>query len=260
MHISKKIGVGKKVHRVRFNEITKDAVLAAFKDPQTININLVNSQQARRVLDRIVGYKLSPLLWKKVGRGLSAGRVQSVAVKLVVEREDEIKAFKPREYWEIEAELKKQKVNAEAQESDKKSFIAKLDKKDLKKIDIKNKGQADDLVNTLKKESYVVKDIKEVSKKRRPLAPFTTSKLQQEAFNKLRFPVHRTMRVAQGLYEGIELAKGEPVGLISYMRTDSVRVASVAQKETKKYIIAKFGKKYAPEGFNIYKTKKRFQN
>jgi len=250
-HISNKIGAGKKVYRVRFHEITKDAILEAFNNPDEINMNLVNSQQARRILDRIVGYKLSPLLWKKVSRGLSAGRVQSVAVMLVVEREKEIIAFKPREYWDIEAELKKKQ--------DSMSFVAKLDKKSGKKIEIKNKEQIDELITILEKETYVVNGIKETKRKRRPAAPFTTSKLQQEAFNKLRFPVHRTMKLAQELYEGIELGKESPVGLITYMRTDSVRIADVAQQSAKKYIIDKFGKEYAPKVFNVYKSKKGAQ-
>lgn len=250
-HISRKIGAGKKVYRVRFHEITKDAILEAFKNPDDINMNLVNSQQARRILDRIVGYKLSPLLWKKVSRGLSAGRVQSVAVMLVVEREKEIKAFKPKEYWDIEAELKKKQDSA--------SFVAKLDKKSGKKIEIKNKKQIDELITILGKETYVVSGIKETKRKRRPAAPFTTSKLQQEAFNKLRFPVHRTMKLAQELYEGIEVGKESPVGLITYMRTDSVRIADVAQQSAKKYVIDKFGKEYAPKAFNVYKSKKGAQ-
>ncbi|PIU41776.1 MAG: type I DNA topoisomerase [Candidatus Omnitrophica bacterium CG07_land_8_20_14_0_80_42_15] len=252
-HISKQIGVGKKIYRVRFYEITKEAVLDAFKNADEINMNLVNSQQARRILDRIVGYKLSPLLWKKVGRGLSAGRVQSVAVKIVVDREKEIQAFKAQEYWDIEAELSKKGAKQEE------SFIAKLDKKDLKKVEIKNKKEADDLVEILKKQTYVVKDIKETKKHRKPPAPFTTSKLQQEAFNKLRYPVHRTMKIAQELYEGVELGKGNPIGLITYMRTDSTKVASVAQQDAKKYIIDKFGKEYAPKIFNVYKVKKNAQ-
>jgi DNA topoisomerase-1 len=251
-HISRKIGVGKKVYRVRFNEITKDAVVAAFDDPQDIDMNLVNAQQARRVLDRIVGYKLSPLLWRKVGRGLSAGRVQSVAVKLVVEREKAIAAFRAQEYWDIEAELRKK---------DRKTppFTAKLEKKDGKKIEIKNQKEGEDLVAKLTKETYVVADIKERSRKRKPPSPFITSKLQQDAFNKLNFPVHKTMRVAQNLYEGIELGKGSPVGLITYMRTDSVRVAAVAQQEAKKYILEEFGKEYAPKAFNVFKSKKGAQ-
>lgn len=258
-HIAQKIGAGKKVYRIRFNEITKDAILEAVKNPQSIDINLVNSQQARRILDRIVGYKLSPLLWKKVSRGLSAGRVQSVAVMLIVKRESEIKAFKPEEYWEIEAELKKHALGSRASESDKKSFIARLDKKDSKKIEIKTEKEARNLADILKKQAYAVKSVEGKNKKRNPVAPFTTSKLQQEAFNKLRFPVHKTMSIAQELYEGIELGKTEPVGLITYMRTDSVRLASVAQQAAKEYIISKYGKEYAPKTFNVYKSRKSAQ-
>ncbi len=249
-HISNEIGRGKKVCRVRFNEITKEAIEEAFRNPAGIDMNLVNSQLARRILDRIVGYKLSPLLWKKVSRGLSAGRVQSVAVMLIVEREKEINAFKPQEYWEIEAELKKK--NAQP-------FTAKLDRIGDEKAEIKDKKQADGLVEKLGKESYTVKDIKEAKKKRFPSPPFTTSKLQQDAFNKLHFHVHRTMKVAQELYEGIELGKEGHVGLITYMRTDSVKVAEVAQKAAKVYITGEFGREYAPKTFNVYKSKKSAQ-
>ncbi|MFA5146149.1 MAG: type I DNA topoisomerase [Candidatus Omnitrophota bacterium] len=243
----------KKFYRVTFDEITKDAVVNAFKHPRDIDMNLVNSQQARRILDRIVGYTLSPLLWKKVSRGLSAGRVQSVAVRLIVEREDEIKLFKPQEYWDIEADLKRRA------DSEKDRFRAKLDKYRGKAIEICRKEDAERAVETLKREVYVVSDIRETKKKKNPYPPFTTSKLQQEAFNKLRFSGARTMQIAQSLYEGVEIGKEGSVGLITYMRTDSVRISKEAQKAAKDYILEKFGKRYYPEVPNVYKSKKSAQ-
>jgi len=243
----------KKCYRVEFDEITRDAVLNAFKHPREIDMNLVNAQQARRILDRIVGYTLSPILWKKVARGLSAGRVQSVAVRLIVEREEEIKKFKPQEYWDIEAELKR-KADTPSEK-----FKAKLDKYKNEKIEITNKHEADRVTGALKNESFVVGDIKESKKKKNPYPPFTTSKLQQEAFNKLRFSGARTMHIAQTLYEGVEIGKEDSVGLITYMRTDSVRISSDAQAEAREYILEKFGKKYYPETPNVYKSKKGAQ-
>lgn len=243
----------KKCYRVEFDEITKDAVLNAFKHPREIDMDLVNAQQARRILDRIVGYTLSPLLWKKVSRGLSAGRVQSVAVRLIVDREEEIKGFKPLEYWEIEAELKRKA------DSPKDKFTARLEKYKDKKIEIRTKFESDRVAGILKKESFVVGDIKETKKKKSPYPPFTTSKLQQEAFNKLRFSGARTMHIAQGLYEGVEIGKEGSVGLITYMRTDSVKISKDAQIEAKEYIVEKFGKRYYPEVPNIYKSRKTAQ-
>ena len=243
----------RKFYRVEFDEITKEAVTNAFKHPRDINMNLVNAQQARRILDRIVGYTLSPLLWKKVSRGLSAGRVQSVVVRLVVEREDEIKKFKSDEYWDIEAELKRKG------DQPKDKFTAKLDKHKGKKVEIKKSDEAHRIVDSLKKETFIVGDIKESKKKKSPYPPFTTSKLQQEAFNKLRFSGAKTMHVAQGLYEGVELGKEGSVGLITYMRTDSVRISKDAQADAKNYIIEKFGKKYYPEVPNAYKSRKSAQ-
>ncbi len=252
-HLSNLIGKGKKVFRVTFDEITKEAVQGAFRRPNpSIDMNKVNAQQARRILDRIVGYSLSPLLWKKVSRGLSAGRVQSVAVRLVVEREREIQAFNPQEYWELEASLKKHSKATEP-------FLAKLDKIDNKKAEIKGKPEIDNVVKALKKEKFIVANTKESKKKKRPAAPFTTSKLQQDAFNKLRFPVNKTMKIAQGLYEGVDLGGAETVGLITYMRTDSVRISDLAQGVAKDYILKKFGKKYYPAIPNVYKSKKRAQ-
>jgi DNA topoisomerase-1 len=242
-----------KFYRVTFDEITKDAVLTAFKNPREIDLHLVNAQQARRILDRIVGYTLSPLLWKKVSRGLSAGRVQSVAVRLIVEREAEINKFKPVEYWDVEAELKRKA------DSPKEKFKAKLVKHDGKDIDINNKVFADKIVEDLRRERFIISDIRETKKKKNPVPPFTTSKLQQEAFNKLRFAAAKTMHVAQALYEGVEIGGEGAVGLITYMRTDSVKVSNDAQAAARAYVLEKFGNKYYPETPNIYKSKKSAQ-
>jgi len=240
-------------HRVEFDEITKDAVLGAFKHPRDINMHLVNAQQARRILDRIVGYTISPILWKKVARGLSAGRVQSIAVRLIVERENEIKKFIPQEYWDIEADLKRKA------DTPKEKFRAKLDKYKNEKFEIKNKHESDRAITALKKEHFVVSDIRETKKKKNPYPPFTTSKLQQESFNKLRFSGARTMHIAQTLYEGVEIGKEGSIGLITYMRTDSVRISKDAQKDARDYIIDTYGKKYYPETPNAYKSRKSAQ-
>lgn len=255
-HLKNALGKNKKVYRVSFDEITERAVKEAFKHPRDINQNLVRAQQARRMLDRIVGYSISPILWVKVTRGLSAGRVQSVAVRIIVDREMEIRQFVPKEYWEIEAVLKKRGIpNGEENPP----FSAKLDKYDNKKIDIIVGNDAEMLVKKLENSEYVVKDIRDSKKKRNPLAPFTTSKLQQEAFNKLRYPVNRTMKIAQQLYEGLELGEEGSVGLITYMRTDSVKISKDAQSEARKYILDKFGHRYYPEMPNIYKSRKSAQ-
>ncbi len=243
----------KKFYRVSFDEITKDAVQAAFKHPREVDMNLVNAQQARRILDRLVGYTLSPLLWKKVSRGLSAGRVQSVAVRIIVEREDDIKKFNAEEYWEIEAELKRKG------DTPKEKFSAKLEKYQGKPIDIKKQPESDKVVEILKKSDYVVSDIREAKKKKKPSAPFTTSKLQQESFNKLRFSSVKTMHVAQTLYEGVEIGQEGGVGLITYMRTDSVRISNDGQAAAKAYVLEKYGKKYYPDVPNTYKSKKSAQ-
>lgn len=243
----------KKFYRVTFDEITKEAVQGAFKRPRDIDMNLVNAQQARRILDRIVGYTLSPLLWKKVSRGLSAGRVQSVTARLIVEREDEINRFKPQEYWNIEADLKRKA------DLPKDKFMAKLEKFDDKAIEITKKDEADRIVGQLKRESFIVSDIREAKKRKMPYPPFTTSKLQQEAFNKLRFSAARTMQIAQTLYEGLELGREGSVGLITYMRTDSVKISKEAQTAARRYILEKFGKKYYPEPPHLYKSKKGAQ-
>lgn len=243
----------RKFHRVSFDEITKDTVLEAFKHPRDIDMDLVNAQQARRILDRIVGYTLSPLLWKKVSRGLSAGRVQSVAMRLIVEREEEIKKFKPQEYWDIEADLKRKA------DQPKDKFKAKLEKYKDVKVEIKSRHDSDRIVNDLKHQTFIVADIKEAKKKKNPYPPFTTSKLQQEAFNKLRYSGARTMHIAQSLYEGVEIGKVGSVGLITYMRTDSVRISKDAQADAKSYILEKFGKRYYPDVPNSYKSRKSAQ-
>ncbi len=244
----------KKFFRVTFDEITQAAVLEAFKHPRDIDMKLVNAQQARRILDRIVGYSLSPLLWRKVSRGLSAGRVQSVAVRLVVDREREIQKFIPKEYWEVIADLKRPPDSAID------SFKAKLDKFEDKKAEINTKEEVDTIVEELKRQDFIVSDIKEFKKKKNPFPPFTTSKMQQEAFNRLRFPVNKTMHVAQTLYEGVELGKEGAVGLITYMRTDSVRISKDAQTAARTYILDRYGKKYYPETPNFYKSKKGAQD
>lgn len=251
-HLQNELGKGKKVARVVFNEITKEAVQEAFKHPTQINMNLVGAQQARRVLDRLVGYSLSPLLWQKVGRGLSAGRVQTVALRLLVDRERQIQAFTPEEYWTVEAELKKQK-------GDSRHFIAKLEKIGEKKAEIKDPLQADKTVEAVKKLPFVVREVRRQNKKRNPSAPFTTSKLQQAAYNKLHFPASKTMRVAQGLYEGVEIGEEGSVGLITYMRTDSVRISESAMKETRELILKDYGKPYLSLTPNVYKAKKQAQ-
>ncbi|MBI5123879.1 MAG: type I DNA topoisomerase, partial [Candidatus Omnitrophica bacterium] len=253
-HLKNALSDGKKkIYRVTFDEITKDAVTNAFKHPRDIDINLVNAQQARRILDRLVGYTLSPLLWKKVSRGLSAGRVQSVAVRLIVEREDEIKKFNPEEYWDIEAQLKRKG------DTPKEKFKAKLEKYQGKPIDIKKHSEAERAVAVLKKASYIVSDIRETKKRKKPYPPFTTSKLQQESFNKLRFSSVKTMHVAQTLYEGVEIGDEGSIGLITYMRTDSVRISKDAQEGARKYVLEKYGRKYYPDIPNFYKSKKSAQ-
>lgn len=256
-HIANILGKGKNVRRVIFHEITPDAVKEAFKHPIAINMNLVNAQQARRILDRIVGYSLSPLLWRKVGRGLSAGRVQSVAVKLIVVREKEIKSFIPQEYWEIEAELKR-KREAGSQKLEE-AFKAKLEKIGEEKVQIKNKEDAEGLVAKINKENFIVSQIEIKEKRKNPQAPFTTSKLQQEAFNKLRFSAQKTMKIAQELYEGLDIGKQETVGLITYMRTDSVRVSGDSLKEVRRFIKERLGERFLPETPNQYKSKKTAQ-
>lgn len=236
--------------RITFNEITKKAVQESLKNARPIDQNLVNAQQARRVLDRLVGYKISPFLWEKVKGGLSAGRVQSVATRLVVEREEEIENFKPEEYWTLEAVFKK-----DAQE-----FKAKFygDKKG--KIELKNQGQVQKIEEKIKNKEFKVVKIKVSEKKKNPPPPFITSTLQQEASRKLRFTPAKTMAVAQMLYEGVEIKGEGSVGLITYMRTDSTRISEEAQQAARNLILQKFGREYLPEKPRVYKTKKDAQD
>ncbi|MFH1777655.1 MAG: type I DNA topoisomerase [Candidatus Omnitrophota bacterium] len=243
----------KDVLRVEFYEITKPAIEKAIRDAHHLDQNKIHAQQARRILDRVVGYSLSPLLWKKVSRGLSAGRVQSVALRIIVERENEIKGFVSREYWSIEAELKKK--NAELKDI----FSARLEKIDGAKIEIADEKSCTDLTEQIKNEPFIVTDVKESAKKRNPAAPLTTSKMQQEAYNRFHFSVHKTMVLAQQLYEGLEIGEEGPVGLITYMRTDAVHVSESALTSVRKYIGEEYGKEYLPPKPNVYKSKKHAQ-
>ncbi len=238
------------VCRVTFNEITKETVQNSMKEPRIIDKNLVDAQQARRVLDRIVGYKMSPLLWKKVKRGLSAGRVQSVAVKLIVDREEEIEKFIPEEYWNIYANLKDEKS--------KKSFQAKFYGTSDKKVDIHSEKEVNAVLKAIENGKYIVQDIKKSEKKKNPAPPFTTSTMQQEASRKLNFTLKRTMSVAQTLYEGIRVPDKGTVGLITYMRTDSTRISEEARTAAKGYIINNYGSAYYENRY--YKTKGNAQD
>lgn len=253
-HIFKEENGSAAIHRVVFNEITKEAVKEAFKHPREIMMNLVNAQQARRILDRILGYELSPLLWKKVGSGLSAGRVQSVALRLIVDREKEIRSFVPLEYWSLIAKLSSEKGDTAG-----KIFEAKLDKIRGEKAEIKNKDQAEKLRETISKLPFHIAKIEIKERTRRPQAPYTTSKLQQEAYTRLGFSASKTMKIAQGLYEGVEIGEEGSVGLITYMRTDSVAVSASAQAESVKYIKERFGNDYLPKETPVYKSKKGAQ-
>ena len=228
------------IHRIVFHEITKEAVGEAFKNPLSIDMNLVNAQQARRILDRLVGYKLSPLLWKKVQRGLSAGRVQSVAVKMVADREQEIQDFNPKEYWTIEVEL----APLEKQQTRFRARLAAL--ADGSKLDIGDKEKTDEIAADLERAEYIVKSIQSKQISRQPAPPFITSTLQQEAWRKLHFTAKRTMSIAQQLYEGLPLAEEGSVGLITYMRTDSTHVAASAIAELRDFIKEKYGSSFLP--------------
>ena len=238
-----------KITRVTFNEITKGAVKKAIESPRDIDINLVDAQQARRVLDRIVGYKISPVLWKKVKRGLSAGRVQSVAVKLIVDREEEIEKFIPQEYWNIYAILLDEKTKTE--------FEARVANKDGKKIEIHTKDEADKILLDLENGKYIITEVKRGEKKRTPAPPFTTSTMQQEASRKLNFTLKKTMSVAQGLYEGVKLPEGH-TGLITYMRTDSTRISEEARAVAKQCITKIYGENYYENRY--YRTNKDAQD
>jgi DNA topoisomerase-1 len=242
---------GPKFFRVMFNEITRKSIDKAFEKPAQVNINLVDAQQARRVLDRLVGYKISPLLWDKVRRGLSAGRVQTVAVRVIVEREREIRAFVKQEYWTLDANLAAKKPPA---------FDARLFRKGEEAPVIPDQAAADALVADLEGAKYTVKSVGTKEKRRNPVAPFITSTLQQESSRKLRFSVKRTMMLAQQLYEGVDLGSEGAVGLITYMRTDSTRVSEDAVTEARELIGGKFGPQYIPSTPNIYKSKKDAQD
>ena len=231
------------VCRVTFNEITKETVQKCIKEPRKIDMNLTDAQQARRVLDRIVGYQISPILWKKVKRGLSAGRVQSVAVKLIVDRENEIENFIPEEYWNIYVTLSKEDNK----------FVAKLYGQNGKKIELHNEEQVKQILSAIENGKYIVTDVKKGQKKRTPAPPFTTSTMQQEASRKLGFAIKRTMNIAQGLYEGVKVPEKGSVGLITYMRTDSTRISEEARAAAKVHITEKYGANYYENRY--YKTK-----
>ena len=250
-HLAYLLGIPEnEVCRVTFNEITKTAVKNGISNPRQIDLNLVDAQQARRVLDRIVGYKISPVLWKKVKRGLSAGRVQSVAVRLIVEREEEIENFIPEEYWNINLLVSDKKTKTK--------FECKLTGKNGKKIELHNKEEVDLILKELENAEYVVSDVKKGERKRNPAPPFTTSTMQQDASRKLNFAIKKTMSVAQTLYEGVKLPEFGVTGLITYMRTDSTRISNEARESAKEYIVNKFGEKYYENRF--YKTKSEAQD
>jgi len=236
--------------RIVFNEITKTAVKSSIKEARQINNNLVDAQQARRILDRLVGYEISPILWKNVKWGLSAGRVQSAALKLICDREEEIKKFEPKEYWTVDCIATK----------DRKKFPIKLTQYKGKKIEISTKVEAEKIIEELKKDKFIVTKVKKGTKVKNPLPPFTTSTLQQEASKKLNFMTKRTMSIAQVLYEGVEVKGYGTVGLITYMRTDSVRISEEAQERALDYINSNFGKEYAPSKSRVYKGKKNIQD
>ena len=240
------------VDRVTFSEITKSGVKEGMAHPRKIDMDLVNAQQARRILDRIVGYKISPFLWKKIQPGLSAGRVQSVAVRIIVDRENEIRAFQPEEYWTIDAKL--------LAAGSKKAFPAKFYGKDGKKVELRCKEDADAVLAAVKDAPFTVASVKTGIRKKSPAPPFTTSTLQQEASRKLGFRSQRTMATAQELYEGVELPKLGAVGLITYMRTDSLRISDEARDAAAGYIKDKYGDKYLPENPRVYKTKSSAQD
>lgn len=230
--------------RIEFNEITKDTIKEAIKHPRKINMGLVDAQQARRVLDRLVGYQISPLLWRKVRKGLSAGRVQSAALKIICDREREIEKFEPKEFWNIIAEFKKGK-----------KFQAKLAEANGKKILVENKAQNDNIIKKLNLGEFIVSDVKEKIRMQKPYPPFTTSSLQQDAGNKLNFNAKKTMMIAQQLYEGVDVKGRGTTGLITYLRTDSVRVSDAAKQAAKELIVSKFGAEYNAN--NVFSNKKK---
>lgn len=238
--------------RVTFTEITKTGIQNGMSNPRKLDTSIVNAQQTRRILDRIVGYKLSPFLWKKVRRGLSAGRVQSVAVRLIVDRENEIRAFESQEYWTIDAKL--------TASSSKKAFSAKLAEVDGKKAEIADKAAADAILTKLQGAEYIVSNLKKSQRKKQPAPPFTTSTLQQEASRRLSFQARRTMKAAQELYEGVEVPGMGAVGLITYMRTDSLRISDEAKAAAAEHIKAAYGKEYLPDKPRVFKSKNNAQD
>lgn len=249
-HLARALGISENTPcRVEFNEITEKAVEEAFKNPRRIDQHRVNAQQARRVLDRLVGYKISPLLWKKVKKGLSAGRVQSVALRLIVERENEIEKFEPQEYWTLEAKLAAKDA----------VFLAKYYGKKGKKHVPTDRQEVDELLAALKNKPFIVADVKKKERRRRPAPPFTTSSLQQEASRKLGFTARKTMVVAQQLYEGLDLGQEGVVGLITYIRTDSTRISQTAQAEVRTYLATAYGNSFVPEKPPLYAAKKGAQ-
>lgn len=253
-HIANKLNLGDKAERVLFHEITKNAVLESINNPTKISKDRFEAQQARRILDRIVGYKVSPILWKKVRRGLSAGRVQSVALNLVVLREREIEKFVPREYWSLDALVKKKTDNESA------SFLSSIHSFKGEKIELNNEKETNEVLESIKEKDFIVDKITRKERSRKSLAPFITSTLQQDASRKLGFSVRKTMTLAQKLYEGIELGSEGPVGLITYMRTDSVRLSENALEEIRNFITNIYGNNYLPDKANTFKVKKSAQD
>ena len=253
-HIANKLNLGDKAERVLFHEITKNAVLESLKNPTKLSQDRFEAQQARRILDRIVGYKVSPILWKKVRRGLSAGRVQSVALNLVVLREREIEKFEPKEYWSLEALLKKSSDNETA------AFLSSIHSYKGEKIELSNEAETNEVLDSIKGKEFAVDKITRKERKRKALAPFITSTLQQDASRKLGFSVRKTMTLAQKLYEGIELGSEGPVGLITYMRTDSVRISDNAIQDVRNFVSNTYSDKYLPENPNTFKVKKSAQD
>ena len=251
-HIFKEIkSKNKRIKRILFNEITERAVLEAIKNSQSIDTNKVEAQKARRVMDRLVGYQVSPILWQTIYRGLSAGRVQSVALRLIVEREREIQAFVPQEYWSITAQLQGEKSDP---------FLSSLIKIQNKKIEVKNEQAAKTIVDDLRVKTYIIKKITKKEVARKPAPPFTTSTMQQEAARRLGYTAKKIMAIAQQLYEGVELGGEGSTGLITYMRTDSTRIADEALVAARDYITNAYGLEYLPQQARIYKTKKSAQD
>ncbi len=252
-HLVSALGLeNKPTERIAFHEITEEAIKAALEHPRTLDLSLVDAQQARRILDRLVGYELSPFLWRKVARGLSAGRVQSIAVRLIVEREREIEKFKPEEYWTIEANFKKPKTDQTF-----KAQLNKIDSRTIDKFEFKNKAETEKILSELESAAYQISKIETKENKKNPPTPFTTSTLQQEANRRLYFSARRTMTLAQQLYEGIKLGAEGQVGLITYMRTDSVNLADKFVTEARDYIKSSFGPAYLPAAARKFKTKSK---